>query len=67
MSLRKTKEDMLEVVLLAPTRKAYAQLSALITRARRRMPKGEYELSVNDFGALDERMSCTLDAGQSTA
>ena len=50
--LAENKEDMLEVVLLAPTRKAYAQLSALITRARRRMPKGEYELSVNDFGAL---------------
>ncbi len=43
-------ESTMHIVLLAPTRKAYAQLSSLITRARRRMPKGEYKLSVNDLG-----------------
>ncbi len=44
--------ELLKIVLLAPTRKAYAQLSALITKGRRRMPKGEYELSMSDLGAL---------------
>jgi error-prone DNA polymerase len=37
------------LVLLAPTRGAYGQLSALITRLRRRAPKGTYEASLGDF------------------
>ena len=37
------------LVLLAPHRRAYGQLSELITRARRRSPKGEYELFLNDL------------------
>jgi error-prone DNA polymerase len=36
--------DGLHLVLLAPDRKAYAQLSALITRARRDCAKGDYQL-----------------------
>ncbi|NJN51486.1 MAG: error-prone DNA polymerase [Gammaproteobacteria bacterium] len=39
-----------KLVLLAPHRKAYGQLSALVSRARRRSPKGEYQISLNDFG-----------------
>ncbi len=37
------------LVVLAPTQKAYEQLSALITFARRRCPKGEYELHCDDL------------------
>ena len=37
------------LVLLAPTRRAYGQLSTLITRARRRSPKGAYRLCLEDF------------------
>ena len=38
-----------KLVLLAPHRNAYGQLSTLITRARRSSPKGEYRLSVKDL------------------
>ncbi|MFU8817336.1 MAG: error-prone DNA polymerase [Pseudomonadales bacterium] len=37
------------LVLLAPDRSAYGQLSALITRLRRRSPKGSYEAHLSDF------------------
>ncbi len=37
------------LVLLAPTRRAYGQLSTLITSARRRSPKGEYRLRLEDL------------------
>ena len=37
------------LVLLAPTRQAYGQLSELITRGRRRSPKGEYALGLDDL------------------
>ncbi len=37
------------LVLLAPTRRAYGQLSALISRGRRRAPKGEYALALADL------------------
>lgn len=42
-------DDDEHVVLLAPTRQAYAQLSELITLARGRKPKGEYSLTLNDI------------------
>lgn len=38
----------LHLVLLAPNRRAYGELSGLITRARLNSPKGEYQLSLND-------------------
>ncbi|MEJ2130701.1 MAG: PHP domain-containing protein, partial [Gammaproteobacteria bacterium] len=41
--------DALHLVLLAPTRRAYAQLSQLITLGRRRSPKGEYSLMLSDL------------------
>ena len=41
--------DGLHLVLLAPTPAAYAQLCTLITRARRRAPKGQYHLQQADL------------------
>jgi error-prone DNA polymerase len=42
-------EEGCRLVLLAPDRGAYGQLSALITRLRRRSPKGTYEARLGDF------------------
>ncbi|MFM7274479.1 MAG: PHP domain-containing protein, partial [Gammaproteobacteria bacterium] len=42
-------EDGTLLVLLAPDREAYAALSALITLARRRSPKGQYRLRSADL------------------
>lgn len=38
-----------KLVLLAPHREAYGQLSAFISKLRRRSPKGEYYLEPNDL------------------
>jgi error-prone DNA polymerase len=38
-----------QLVLLAPDQRAYSQICALITRARRRAPKGSYRLERADF------------------
>ena len=38
-----------KLVLLAPDRCAYGQLAALITKLRRRSPKGEYRATLEDF------------------
>jgi error-prone DNA polymerase len=47
--------DGLHLLLLAPTQLAYTQLCQLITRARRRSPKGSYLLTQSDFaGQLHE-------------
>ncbi len=47
--------DGLHLVLLTPNRRAYAQLSQLITLGRRRSPKGEYSLALSDLERdLDE-------------
>ena len=42
-------QDGIHLVLLAPTRKAYGQLSELVSLGRRRSPKGEYALALEDF------------------
>ncbi len=42
-------EEGIKLILLAPTRAAYGQLSALITKLRRRSPKGEYQATLEDF------------------
>ena len=34
---------------LAPNRQAYSEISSLISKARRRSPKGEYTLSIDDL------------------
>jgi error-prone DNA polymerase len=44
--------DGFKLVLLAPTRAAYEQLSALITRGRRAATKGSYRLEREDAAAL---------------
>ncbi|NHN37754.1 error-prone DNA polymerase [Pseudomaricurvus alcaniphilus] len=38
-----------QLLLLAPSRKAYSELSLLITKGRRRSPKGQYQLSLKDL------------------
>ncbi|HEX7038387.1 MAG TPA: error-prone DNA polymerase, partial [Pseudomonadales bacterium] len=48
-------EEGFRLVLLAPDRSAYGQLSALITRLRRRSQKGTYQARLDDFRwAIDE-------------
>ena len=43
------------LILLAPDRSAYGQLSALITKLRRRSPKGGYHAKLADFSwGIDE-------------
>ena len=41
-------EEGLQLIALAPSRAAYAELSGLISMARRRSPKGEYRASLRD-------------------
>ncbi|MEM8767378.1 MAG: error-prone DNA polymerase [Pseudomonadota bacterium] len=48
-------EEGIELILLAPTRSAYGQLAGLITKLRRRSPKGEYHMSLEDLNwGIDE-------------
>ena len=42
-------DEKLKLILLAPNRTAYSEISALITKGRRRSAKGEYALSINDL------------------
>lgn len=42
-------EEGLRVVAFAPDRRAYSELSGLISLARRRSPKGEYRVSLRDI------------------
>lgn len=44
--------ESLELVLLCPTKAAYAELCRIITNARRRSPKGEYQLAEWDIKSL---------------
>ena len=46
------------VVLLAPSRKAYAELSALITLARRRCGKGQYQIFMEDLRQQQSVLAC---------
>ncbi len=41
-------EEGFRLVALAPSRAAYSELSGLISRARRRSPKGEYRVALRD-------------------
>jgi len=47
--LIKVEGESLKLILLAPNRIAYSEISALITKGRRRSSKGEYTLSLNDL------------------
>jgi error-prone DNA polymerase len=42
-------EEDIHLVLLAPNRQAYGQISQLITKSRRRSTKGQYEVFLKDF------------------
>ena len=42
-------EEGIHLVLLAPDRAAYGQLAGLISKLRRRSPKGEYHMSLEDL------------------
>ena len=44
-----TDTQPLKLILLAPNHQAYSEISSLITKARRRSPKGEYALSMSDL------------------
>ena len=44
-----TEHGQLTLVLLAPNRTAYAEISALITKGRRRSKKGDYSISMEDL------------------
>jgi error-prone DNA polymerase len=48
--------DGLRLVLLAPDREAYGDLSQLISQGRRQAPKGEYRLDRADVAALSARL-----------
>ncbi len=57
--------DEIHLVLLAPTRRAYAQICALITTARRRVAKGEYRVAKTDFDSgLEECLALWLPPAQ---
>ncbi|TQV77310.1 DNA polymerase III subunit alpha [Aliikangiella marina] len=43
------KNFKLQLILLCPCREAYAELSSLITLARRRAEKGDYQVELKDF------------------
>ena len=50
-----TSGSPVDIVLLAPSRRAYGQLSELITQGRTQAPKGEYALHIDDFkGRVDD-------------
>jgi len=70
------EDTFLKLVLLAPNRTAYSEVSALITKGRRRSSKGEYSLSISDlrFGLrhclaiwLPSSQSCDVEHGQRLA
>ena len=42
-------EEGVRLLLIAPDRRGYGELSGLITLARRRSPKGEYQLALSDL------------------
>ncbi len=42
-------EEDLRIIALAPDRRAYSELSGLISLARRRSPKGQYQVSLRDI------------------
>lgn len=56
--------DGFSLVLLAPTRNAYGQLCALITRLRRRSKKGTYNLTLGDLDRnIDECIALWIPFG----
>ena len=60
-------EEGIKLVALAPCRKAYGELSGLISMARRRSPKGEYRLTLRDVIFPPQALPADLAAGRTTA
>ena len=56
--------DELQIVLLCPNRKAYAELCRVITNARRRSEKGEYDLQEWDLMSLKHCYLLWLPTGE---
>jgi error-prone DNA polymerase len=53
----------LQLILLCPTRQAYAELCRIITNARRRSPKGEYQLLEWDLLSIRHCLAIWLPSG----
>jgi len=51
-------DDQLELTLLAPSRNAWGELGQLISLARRRSPKGSYQLTRRDFIGHTDTLLC---------
>ncbi len=59
-SLHGAQAEALNIVLLAPDREAYAELSTLITLGRRQAEKGHYQLTPQDVIQGIQRCLCLL-------
>ncbi len=53
----------LDLVLLCPTRQAYAELCRIISNARRRSPKGQYQLEKWDLKSVQHGLLLWLPSG----
>ncbi len=58
-------DNSLQLVLLCPNRQAYAELCRIISNARRRSPKGEYQLAEWDLMSVKHCLCIWLPTGQS--
>lgn len=52
------EDKKMEIILISPCREAYAELSTLITRARRRAEKGSYQVKLKDLSQYISRCLC---------
>jgi error-prone DNA polymerase len=57
-------DEELQLVLLCPDRQAYAELCRIITNARRRAPKGEYQLNKWDLRGVKHCLALWLPNGE---
>jgi error-prone DNA polymerase len=56
--------DEFSVILLSPNRQAYAELCRIITNARRRAVKGQYQLEIWDLKSSQHCLALWLPSGQ---
>lgn len=66
-SLLQIPEQSLRIILLCPTQDAYTELCRIITNARRRAPKGQYELSEWDLMSVKHCLCIWLPSGDQQA
>ncbi|QDP00585.1 error-prone DNA polymerase [Thalassotalea sp. PS06] len=59
-------EQQLQVILLCPNRKAYGELCRIISNARRRSGKGEYQLAEWDLMSIKHCLVIWLPSGEKT-